>query len=472
MSLRSPKGGLKRRLLLLMLVPLAVLLVISTPLDYRNAVQPTMAAFDLALLNNALALSSEIKTDSDALSVDLQSQADKILRTDSEDLVAWAVYDAKGELVRGDPGLRLRPDAGRMREVYDDLIDHRPVRVARVTLSTTLGPAHALVAETLNKRERAQRNILTALLAPSLLLVILTLLIVIYAVNTALKPLTELRAEIEQRAPRDLRPIPAAHQPDEVQPLVNSLNRLFDQQRQADAAQQAFFANAAHQLRTPVAGLMAQIELAQMQPGAIGEIERGQRLTDSLDQLKHLIDQILTLARADPQLGSSHVMAVVAVEPLLEQLASSFLDRALTRNIDLGFDLAPCSPMGVEWLIRELAANLIDNALRYTPPGGQVTVSCGTLGGTPWIRVEDSGPGIPAADRERVFERFWRGASSRAVDADGTGGSGLGMAIVREIADMHGAQLELGHAHTLPAGLIGPGTRVTISFPTPPRSAG
>lgn len=467
MSLRSPKGGLKRRLLFLMLVPLALLLAVSTPLDYRNAVQPTMAAFDLALLNNALALSSEITADRDALNVELQSQADKILRTDSEDLVAWAVYSAKGELVRGDPGLRLRASRDPVREIYDDLIDGRPVRVARVTLATELGPAHALVAETLNKRQRAQRSILTALLAPSLLIVALTVLIVIYAVNTALKPLTQLRAEIEQRAPRDLRPIPSADQPDEVQPLVSSLNRLFDKQRQADAAQQAFFANAAHQLRTPVAGLMAQIELAQMQPGAIGEIERGQRLTDSLDQLKHLIDQILTLARADPQLGSSHVMSVVDVEPLLEQLASGFLDRAVTRNIDIGFDLANCRPMGVEWLIRELAANLIDNALRYTPPGGQVTISCGTLGGTPWIRVEDSGPGIPAQDREHVFERFWRGASSRAVDADGAGGSGLGMAIVREIADLHGAALELGNAHNMPPGVIGPGTRVTIRFPVP-----
>ncbi len=467
MSLSKPSGGLKRRLLLLTLVPLALLLVFSSPLDYRNAVQPTMAAFDLALLNNAIALSSEIETERDALTVDLQPEADKMLRADSDDLVAWAVYDGKGVLIRGDAGLKLRPINDLVRDVYDDQLGSTPVRVARVTLSTKLGPAHALVAETLNKRQRAQRSILTALLAPSVLLMALTLGIVIYAVNTALKPLAELRAEIEQRAPRDLRPIAVERQLDEVKPLVESLNRLFDQQRQADAAQQAFFANAAHQLRTPVAGLMAQVELAQMQPGAIGEVERSQRLTDSLDQLKHLIDQILTLARADVQLGSSHVMTPVDVEPLLEQLGSGFVDRAVKRNIDLGFDLAPCHAVGVEWLIREQVANLIDNALRYTPPGGQVTVSCGTLGRTPWICVEDSGPGIPAQDRERVFERFWRGTSSRAADADASGGSGLGMAIVREIADLHEAQLELGAARNLPPGLIGPGTRVTISFPAP-----
>jgi two-component system sensor histidine kinase TctE len=246
---------------------------------------------------------------------------------------------------------------------------------------------------------------------------------------------------------------------------VESLNRLFESLRRAEQTQRAFLANAAHQLRTPVTGLTTQIELAQIEGAFDATPERAERLQQGLDQLRQLLDQLLTLSRAEAFASGAHGFSTVDIKSLLEQQAGLFIDRAVARGIDLGYALAPCRTRGIDWLLRELAGNLIDNALRYTPAGGEVTVSCGEDMDGPWLAVEDTGPGISTEDRERVFERFWRGESSRQPGADAVQGSGLGMAIVREIAEQHRAQVEISEARQRSGGMLSPGTRVLVRLP-------
>ncbi len=451
--------------MLLMLVPLAVVLVVSVRLDFRSSLAPTMAAFDAALINSALGLAGQIRLDGNALVLRLDSQAEQLLRSDTADVVIWALYDNVGLLAGGDRRLPLPITLEGERQVYNATVDGRQVRVARVTRITELGPAHVLVGETYNKRDDSERRILNDQVLPNVLLIAVTLGIVVLAIGAALKPLEQLRADIAGRTARDLHPIDVDAVPVDSRPVVESLNRLFESLRRAEQTQRAFLANAAHQLRTPVTGLTTQIELAQIEGAFDATPERAERLQQGLDQLRQLLDQLLTLSRAEAFGSSAPRFSTVDIKALLEQQAGLFIDRAVARGIDLGYALVPCRTRGVDWLLRELAGNLIDNALRYTPAGGEVTVSCGEDQDGPWLAVEDTGPGISTEDRERVFERFWRGESSRQPGSEAVQGSGLGMAIVREIAEQHRARVEISEARQRTGGNLSPGTRVLVRLP-------
>lgn len=234
--------------------------------------------------------------------------------------------------------------------------------------------------------------------------------------------------------------------------MLARLNLLFELLREAAAAQQRFLADAAHQLRTPLAGLQTQIELVAAEGQFSEHGERLARINEATDRINHLVTQLLTFARAEPSTTATQSFQVVPLHELVEESASIFIDRALARNIDLGFDIAPARCAGIRWMLREALGNLIDNALRYTPAGGSVTVSSGLRDGRPYLTVVDNGPGIPEAERGRVCDRFYRipGASGD--------GCGLGLAIVREIAQLHGGELELADAS-------GGGLHVALRFP-------
>jgi two-component system sensor histidine kinase TctE len=234
--------------------------------------------------------------------------------------------------------------------------------------------------------------------------------------------------------------------------MLTRLNRLFALLRQASAGQQRFLADAAHQLRTPLTGLQTQIELAAAEGRFDGDVERRQRFDEATRRIAHLIDQLLLFARAEAA-GAAPLFEPVSLPTLLEQAASIFLDQALAREIDLGFEVAPATVVGIPSLLREALANLIDNALRYTPAQGVVTVRCGCRDQHAFLEVEDDGPGIPPAAREQVFERFTR------LPAAPGNGCGLGLAIVREIAELHSAMVELAN----PDG--GRGLRIALLFP-------
>jgi two-component system sensor histidine kinase TctE len=336
---------------------------------------------------------------------------------------------------------------------YDGAIRGEPVRLAAMTVPFAGGAAHILIAETLVKRERMARQLLASTALPELAFFVIALAVVWYGVGRGLAPLESLRAELAARAPRDLRPVAEDQAPAEVRPLVQALNDLLRRLGQSIDAQQRFVADAAHQLRTPLAALQAQVDAARreaMPPELAATVDH---LHAAARRAAHLSRQLLTLAAVEPSTGRPFAPEPADLAAVAQARVADWVARADARAIDLGFELEPAPVAGEPGLLVELAANLVDNALHYTPRGGEVTLRTGRRNGRAFLEVEDSGPGIPAGERERVFERFHR---VKGTPGEGTG---LGLAIVREIAHRHGAAVDVGGAGS------GRGTVVAVSFP-------
>ena len=279
-----------------------------------------------------------------------------------------------------------------------------------------------------------------------------TLVLVWVGIQLGLRPVKRLRDEIAQRSPLDLRPIVESSVPREIAPVVVTLNRLFTVLRAAGQSQQQFIANTAHQLRTPITGMQAQLDLLAAEPEAQPVKDRLLTLQESIRQLARAANQLLTLARADPAANIAIKNQPVDLNTLVGEVVARFFDRALQSDIDLGVDLQPVSILADPSLLDDLLSNLVDNALKYTPAGGSVTVRAGVEHGRRFLSVEDSGPGIPEAERQRVRQRFYRLPNSPGH------GSGLGLAIVDEIARLYGAAMTIG------SGADGRGTKVLLQF--------
>jgi two-component system sensor histidine kinase TctE len=261
-----------------------------------------------------------------------------------------------------------------------------------------------------------------------------------------------LRDEIASRSPHDLRPIVESSVPREITPVVVTLNRLFTMLRNSVQSQQQFIANTAHQLRTPITGMQAQLDILIGEPAAQPISARLRTLRESVRQLAHSSNQLLSLARADPATNMTAKNKPVELNAIVSEVAAKFFDRALQSNIDLGVDVQPVCIVADPSLLDDLLSNLVDNALKYTPAGGSITVSAGERNGSPFLAVEDTGPGIAEAERQRVRQRFYRLPNSPGH------GSGLGLAIVDEIAQLYGASMTIG------SGPGGRGTRVLLVF--------
>jgi two-component system sensor histidine kinase TctE len=313
------------------------------------------------------------------------------------------------------------------------------------------------VAERSALRADFARQIMLRMMLPQAILVVLAALAVWFGVGIGLRALTAMRREIESRSHVDLSPIDEAGAPTEVQPLLRAMNDLLSRLSAALAAQQRFIADAAHQLRTPVAALKTQAELAVRQVRDGEAAATLQQLHTAADHAARLVAQLLTLARAEPGSHRSVMREPVALAALARDISREWVPRALTRQIDLGFDDASVASIisADPFLIHEMLNNLIDNALQYTPPGGRVTVRVRQENAQAMLEVEDDGPGIPADEREKIFERFYR------MPGGAPEGCGLGLAIVREIAQGHHATV------TVQAGAGDRGTRMTVTFPSP-----
>lgn len=430
------------------------MLVASLLADYRIAYDPAQEAYDHALSDDAVALAGRISFHGGRLEVDLPAAAEAVLRNDSADQEFLAIYGPRGELLAGDADLAPEPvAAGRRPFLNDATLRGQHIRKATYRADTAGGPVTVAVAETTRKRQRTASKILVAMVLPNLLLIVATLLVVFFGIRSGLAPLDHLGQEIGRRSPHDLTPLPKGNIPGEAGPLVDAMNGLIEDLRVAAQAQQSFLANAAHQLKTPIAGLQTQLELAAAEVPA-GYRERVAKLSEATERVGHLAHQLLAFARSGPEANLVYEFRPVDLADLLHQSASTWFDAALRKNIDLGFEAEPAVIHGSEWLLRELLANLMDNALRYTPADGVVTARSGTgADGRPFVEVEDSGPGIPDSERERVFERFYRPEGSPGT------GTGLGLAIVKEVAERHLAAIDVSESG--PAG----GTRVRVSFP-------
>jgi two-component system sensor histidine kinase TctE len=293
------------------------------------------------------------------------------------------------------------------------------------------------VAETLVKRTslRDQAQYLTLVVAALFSgLVIATMWV---AVSYSLRSLSFVRDELEHRSLQNLSRLDSARAPAEVRPLVATVNQLFDRLQVAAAAQRAFISDAAHQLRTPLAALRTESELALLEPHPAAMRPMLLNLRTSADRAAHLASQLLTLARLDPEARSLSEPVAVDLMEVAADAAREWSARAFALEADLGFDLGPAIVSGQKWLLGEALSNLIHNALEYCPRPACITVRTGIRDGVPELAVEDDGPGIAPPERERVLQRFVRGQESPGQ------GSGLGLAIVAQIAELHDAELLL-----------------------------
>ena len=449
-------GSLRVNLLRLLIPSVAAMLAVGSVAAYYLSIDPASNAYDQALVNSAIALSGRVRIQEGHPVFDLPSAAEAVVRTDKYDKIYYVIRDPQGGAMAGDEHIPLPPAGLRADEgviAYDAA--YRGERLRVVTLLVPCGNAVCTVnvAETTIKRERLALNVLLGSVLPQALLAILTLALVWFGVTRGLIPLARLSEEIGERSPRDLRPINERGAPSEAKPLVSALNQLFGQVDEANRNQQRFLANAAHQLRTPLAGLQAHAELALSQPVPDACRAELEYVHSAAIRTARLANQLLALARAEPGGNRFSELSSVDLRQVVEECADEWVHRSMARDIDLGFDLTQVIVPGDAFLLRELLANLIGNAIDYTPGGGHVTVRTGITGGEGCLVVEDNGPGIPVGEREHVLERFYR-----LPGTSGTG-SGLGLAIVREIALAHGARVEIGE------GPEGSGCSVRLFFP-------
>ena len=446
--------SLRAHLLRMLLPPIAALLVLGALVAYYPSIEPATAAYDQGLIDVGISLGTYIRPAEKGYRLELPVAVDQVLRRDSYDSVYYRVVDPDGADIAGDEGLPGPPselDARSGVVSYDTAYKGQKVRAVALPAKCGVDACSVLVAETTVKRRRMARDILFSSLFPEMLIAIATILIVWFGVKRGLGPLARLSEEIKARSPGDLRPIDAGGAPEETKPLVSALNGLLDEVAQASRNQQRFLANAAHQLRTPLAGLQAHTELTlakPLPPEVRAELEQVHQATI---RTARLANQLLALARAEP--GARGNAAELNLKTLAEDEADAWVHQALARDIDLGFELDWAPVQGDAFLLREALANLVHNAIEYSHRGGHVTVRTGRNGSHSFVEVEDDGPGIPLPERERVLERFYR-----VPGTPGTG-SGLGLAIVREIAAGHGATIAITE------GMNAKGCRVGITFP-------
>jgi two-component system, OmpR family, sensor histidine kinase TctE len=452
-----------------MLTPLLLLWPLSLALTWFVAQGIASKPYDRALEFNLQALTQFVVVKDDRPQFNLTAQARDLLRADDTDQIFYQVKDRNGRVVSGDPdigppGLEMKVAPG---EVYlrDDVLRDEPVRVA---FSWVLRGAQRdelvlmQVAETRGKRSKLATEITKGVMVPQFIILPLAVLLVWLALVRGIRPLSELEQRIRARKPDDLSPIDDQHVPQEVAPLVSSINDLLGRLKSSLSNQKRFLADAAHQLKTPLAGLRMQAEMAQKAtPGE--EVHRSlQQIAKSSVRATHTVNQLLALARAETT-GRSLPTTPVDLAQVVRDVVEESVPRALDQRLDLGYEGPEQVPLeclmdGNPTLLRELVRNLVDNALHYTPTGGVVTarVLVDRFSGVQVLQVEDDGPGIPTEERGLVLEPFYRALGTN-VD-----GSGLGLAIVRQIAQQHGATLEMEDTH--PSRSQRRGLRVSVRF--------
>ncbi len=424
---------ISRRLVFWLAVPLTLLALSSVLIQYFNDVAPDLIRTDRRLKAAAAAVAAHV----------MVRDGELVLEGGGSPLPErFAVRDAAQRLIAGDARLPITAGSAAAR-----------LRSATARIETARGPVTVTVADTVQAAGPAARFGFMSTLLWDFVQLDVTLVLVWFGIRLGLRPLKRLRDEIAARSPHDLRPIHAGSVPLELAPLAATLNRLFAMLGAAAQSQQQFIANTAHQLRTPITGMLAQLDLLAAEPAAAPLRERIAMLQEGARQLAHAANQLLTLARADSALHLAARNQPVELGAFAGEVTAKFIDRALAADIDLGAELQPASVLADPSLLDDLLGNLVDNALKYTPAGGRVTVRAGTQNGRPYLAVEDNGPGIPENERQHVRRRFYRVQNSPGH------GSGLGLAIVDEIARLCNA------AVSIEPGLQGVGTKISVLFP-------
>ncbi len=455
---------LRTQLLTRLLVPLALLLVADALVSYGIALSFAEKAYDRSLVEIARELVLQFHDSDGTVRRDLAEALGRVRRDDPLDRIYFEVGTIDGRTLFGDsiPGARnaRKPDA--LELVYDHDIDGTPIRVVELSVAGTASSATPIwvrVAETTRKRQGMAREIVASVVLPQILLILIAGAVVWTGVVRGLSPLQRLQGQIAARSHLDLSPVLEERVPGEVRPLVHSINQLMQHLDKVLTLQNRFIADAAHQLKTPVAGLAAQMELLMRETDPARRREATGKVYVGVERLSRLVSQLLALARNEPEAIRSVAFQPIDLNALALEASADWVPESLKRQIDLGFEglERPVFVNGEAARLRELLDNLLDNAIRYSRDGGRVTVRMGDSP-QPSVSISDDGPRIPEGERARVFERFHR------LLGHSNDGTGLGLAIALEIARMHGAEIRLQD------DADGVGNTFIVSFPPPPRT--
>lgn len=462
--------SLHRQLFVWLLMPQVVLWLAAALFTYKLAEHYANATIDASLSQTSRTLARQVKPLDNGLFIDFPRAARDILEADPSDRVFYTVSMPPGQFILGNRNLPPLPRGAK--PVYGEPFfyngklsandatatldtaasdssqanassEPQRLRVAALLLryGTPDSPGQSMlvqVARSSTNRELLARQILLDTVLPLSALMALMTMIVWAGVRTGLRPLAVLQSQVEGRAANDLTPIKINDAPPEVRSLALAMNSLLVEVNHNVVAQKRFISDAAHQLRTPLAGLKSQTELALLDAQDPALKARLQLVHSSATRSAHLVNQLLSLARAEPESASQQARSTLDLRQLARELTTEMVPRALAAGIDLGFEAAEscsrCPVRGFESLLREALFNLIDNAIRYAGRGASVTVRVELSDGQAIVEVEDNGPGLPESECEHVFERFVRATH------DGTG-CGLGLAIVREIVERHAGRV-------------------------------
>lgn len=468
--------SLRRSLLRALAAPILAALFTGGVVGYGVAERVVSTAYDQSLLNLANGIVNRARVENGQVTIGLTAEAEALLRTDTVDRIYVRVRDDSGRIIAGDADLPppevpardisaglsslppqppptddRRPNAAEpVFSFFDGHFRGEAIRGVRFHPLVDDHGVYVTVAETLGKRRGAIRDLLFGFGLAVLLVLAAVAAVVRYGITFGLGSLYQLEAQLAGRSGQDLAPVDLRQVPLEIREVVRALNALLARLREANAAQREFLQDAAHQLRTPLAGLQVQIELLH---GEQTDKTAANNLRKSVKRVTRLANQLLALARAEAGQPLTANPSSVDLAKLIDEMLEDWLRIADEKRIDFGMQREAATIAGDPTLLRELVANLVDNALKYTPAGGQVTLRCELVGDVVEIDVSDNGPGIPEHERERVFERFHRLPDATAP------GSGLGLPIARQIVAGHRGSIAIASAAD------GTGTCVQVRLP-------
>jgi two-component system sensor histidine kinase TctE len=450
-----------------MLPSLAVILLITAVWSYRNAIAAANHAYDRSLTTSIRAIAENIHVLDGRIHSDIPQSAMDLIDEGVQERIYYAILGPDGSTMTGYEDLVLpsgvEPPSG-VPMILDAHYREHDIRMA--ILSKRLyapelpgGDRVTIVfAETTEARTLMALQLFSNNLTRQFLLVAAIIVILVFALSRIFRPLLALRESIRLRGTEDLTPIPVKDVPTEVQPLIDAINSHMSRLARMLQTRRRFLADAAHQIRTPLAVLGTQAEYGRRQSSPTEMRSTFVSMLDSIRSTRHMANQMLMLARAEQANEQTQERAILDVVELARDVAGDFAALALNKQIELAFE-APDGPLhldGNATMIREMVSNVVDNALRYTPARGHVTLSVARAGKNAVLDITDDGPGISPAERDKVFQRFYRILGSGVPE-----GSGLGLCIVREIGKAHGGAIQLAD------GQNGQGLRVEIFLPLP-----
>jgi two-component system sensor histidine kinase TctE len=454
--------SLRKRVAWRLIPPLAIILFLNAFWSYKSAMDAANRAYDRSLSASLKSIAESVHATGGRITVDIPYSALDFFEGGVQEHVYYAIIGPGGTRLTGYDDLFPPPLSDGELTIVDMYFREQPVRMG--TLFKRLYDPELvggdvvtiLFAETTDARTRLAFSLFMETLRPQLLLIAVGLVLVVIVLRSAFRPLLELRDTIRQRNEEDLIPVSASNVPNELLPLVDAINYHMARLERLLHARRRFLADAAHQIRTPLTVLGAQAEYGQRQSDPEEMRRTFASVIETIRSTRRMTNQMLTLARAEPANGLVSEFSRLDFAELVRDVAGELAALAQKKNIDLSFEgsAMPVFIDGNATLLREMISNLVDNALRYTQDNGNVTLDVSAADHFLRLRIVDDGPGIPAIEQEKVFERFYR-----ILGHSDSEGCGLGLAIVREICWAHRGRIRLGE------GRDGRGLAVEITLP-------